>query len=246
MINIITTTKLLTSKLISFTISFIQLYLMFLILPYLIKFIGLFCTKKERRNLNKLSKPLIRFNKNSLKEFKKAILKINKTISSLIKFISLSMKFKSFTLLFKMDDLKNSIMHLDPDEFEQFCANIYKKLGYKAKVTQFGNDGGKDVILTDKNNNLIYVECKRWNEKYGKEVGREICQKLIGSCASDGVKNAILVTTGRIHENAIEYQRNLNSTKSFDLQIVDFEELILLYLKAYGVNKINKLEKEAI
>lgn len=239
MINIINTTKSLTSNLISFIISFIQLYLVLLIVPYFMKFIGIFCTNKERRNINKLANPLIKFNKNSLKSFEKFIFKI-------IKSISLSMKFKSFTLLFKMDDLKRSIMHLNPEEFEEFCANVYRKLGYKAKVTQFGNDGGKDVILSDKDNNVIYVECKRWHEECGREIGREICQKLIGSCASDGVKKAIIVTTGKIHRNAVEYQKTLNSTKSFDLQIVDFEELIFLYLKAYGVNKINKFEKEAI
>ena len=134
-------------------------------------------------------------------------------------------------------------MNFNPEEFEEFCADVYRKLGYKAKVTRFGNDGGKDVILTDKENNLIYVECKRWNKENGMQIGREICQKLIGSCASDGVKNAILVTTGKIHQNAIDYQKNLNREKSFNLQIVDFEELIYLYIKAYKVNKSSELEK---
>lgn len=246
MINILNTTKLLTLNFISILSSFIKIYLVFLITPYSLKFVGLFCNRKDKRNLNRLSNSLIKFNKKGLKNIKKSIFKFNKKISYLYKSILLSMKFKSFILLFKMDDLKNSIMHLDPEEFEQFCASIYRKLGYKAKVTKFTHDGGKDVILTDKDNNLIYIECKRWHELYGKEIGREICQKLIGSCASDGVKNAILVTTGKIHKNAIEYQKNLNKTKSFNLQIVDFEELIFLYIKAYGTNNINKFEREAI
>lgn len=236
MINIFTTTKILTSSTISFILSFIKLYLWFMTLPYLINFIGLFCTRRQQRILFRISNPLKRFNKNTLKGFRRVIV-------SFFKYIYLLIKFKSFTDLFKIEDLKKLIMNLNPEEFEEFCADVYRKLGYKAKVTQFGHDGGKDIILTDKENNLLYVECKRWHEEYGKEIGREICQKLIGSCASDGVNSAILVTTGKIHQNAIEYQKNLNNVKSFNLQIVDFEELIYLYLKAYKVNKKNKLEK---
>ncbi|MBE6069349.1 MAG: restriction endonuclease [Clostridium lundense] len=215
-------------------------YILLLVTPIIIDFIALFCTRRQSKLLHKcFSEPLRRFNKNVLEILKKFSVKIYRNIFLL-------MKFKSFTALFNMESLKNSIMNLEPEEFEQFCAEIYRRLGYKATVTEFGNDGGKDIILTDKYNNLIYVECKRWHELYAKQVGREICQKLIGSCAADGVKKAILITTGKIHENAFEYQKHINKNNSFDLEIVDFYSLIKLYMEAFGVSGINDTMKDTI
>lgn len=239
MINVITNIRVFTINFINLILSVIYTFFILLIAPYFINLIALFCKHRTSRFLHSITAPWKRFNKRTLRGIGKLIIRI-------CKYISLSIKFKSFNVLSKIEDLKESIMSLDPEEFEQFCAEVYRRLGYKATVTQFGNDGGKDIILIDKEHNLVYVECKRWHKESGREIGREICQKLIGSCAANGVKRAILVTTGKIHKNAFEYQKDINSVNSFSLEIVDFEALIQLYIKAYGIGSATEIRKNTL
>ena len=131
-----------------------------------------------------------------------------------------------------------------PEEFEKFCGELYKKLGYKVTVMPEGQDGGKDVIAIDKSNNKIYIECKRYHPERGFVVGREICQKLIGSCAMDSVDRAIVFTTGRIDNNAYNYQRELNDKGKFKLELVNYDKIYDLYREGPKVNRGNNNEDE--
>ena len=202
----------------------ILLFILLLILPYILNIISLFTYNQKTKVLRSMSRSL-----------KKSNEKTFKTIVNIFKALFCLIRFKVFI---NPKKLRESILRLSPEKFESFCADIYKKLGYKSTITQFGNDGGKDIILTDENNIVTYVECKRWHPELNPDsIGREICQKLIGSCMSDGVKNAIIITTGKIHENAFKYQTKLNKNSEINLEIINFDGLIELYLKAYKMNQ---------
>jgi HJR/Mrr/RecB family endonuclease len=118
------------------------------------------------------------------------------------------------------EDILQRIKTVSPREFELLCGNIFKACGYYVEVTEASNDYGRDIIL----NNNIYVECKHYSDT--NFVGREICQKLIGSCASNGIKHGIVITTGTFHENAYEYKRRIEEKSEFELELWTIDNLI--------------------
>lgn len=134
------------------------------------------------------------------------------------------------------------IEHMEGIEFEKFCTWLFKKTGqYKSvELTQAVGDGGKDIIL----NGDTYVECKRYSEGNGDyanlEVGREICQKLVGAMVGDGIKKGIIVTTGVIHKNAWDYLKNIEKNTDLKLDIIIFDQLIKM---VRDINSDEVLEK---
>jgi restriction system protein len=134
------------------------------------------------------------------------------------------------------------IEHMKGREFEKFCAWLFRKSGkYKSvELTQAVADGGKDIIL----NGDTYVECKRYSEGNGEystlEIGREICQKLVGAMVADGIKKGIIVTTGLIHKNAWEYLKSIEKNTDLELEFMIFDELIRMVRE---INSDEVLEK---
>lgn len=120
------------------------------------------------------------------------------------------------------DEMVHIIKHALPREFEVICANLFKANGYKVELTPPSNDHGKDIIL----NNNIYVECKHYSEI--NQIGREISEKLIGSCAENGVKHGIIVTTGIFHQNAIDYANKINRAGEYQLELWDMKDILNL------------------
>lgn len=100
---------------------------------------------------------------------------------------------------------------LTPREFEHWCAEFLSKQGYtNIIVSTKGPDGGKDIVCT--NGTLTYyVECKRYY--YGKypqfQVDGEICKKLIGAMEANHITSGIIMTTGHLTNDAIEYINTL-------------------------------------
>ncbi|WP_242950490.1 restriction endonuclease [Clostridium acidisoli] len=117
-----------------------------------------------------------------------------------------------------LDDIKK----MNGREFEIWCAKLLTQLGYKVKITQQTNDEGKDLIV-DKS---IYVECKCWDED-GKNIGREILQKLIGAMVADGgkINKGICVTTSGFNKNAIEYKDKINKNTNIELKLYDLYDI---------------------
>jgi restriction system protein len=138
-------------------------------------------------------------------------------------------KFRYRTLLDRdLLMIEQKISTLEGRDFELLCGFIFEKLGYKTEVTPAEGDGGKDIIL----NNEIFVECKRWSSTT-QFVGREILQKLIGSCAGEGKHNAICIAWGGFNENAYEYAKKMEKLKEFNL---------VLYTRADVMDMIKKID----
>lgn len=105
-------------------------------------------------------------------------------------------------------EMVRKINNMNPREFEVFVCNLFKQLGYHAKVTEAVCDGGKDVIAWDNYGNKTYIECKHW--KVGNDIGRVILQKLVGSAYADGANKAIIITTSNYNPNALEYAKKVD------------------------------------
>ena len=118
-----------------------------------------------------------------------------------------------------IDIVLQHIKQMNGREFELFMDYLFKMVGYRSDLTKSTNDKGKDIILTE-DDRKIYVECKCWDEN-NADIGRPILQKLIGSCASDNIKEAIIVTTSNYNKNAINYCKEINQQGQYKLQLWD-------------------------
>ncbi|CAJ1611453.1 restriction endonuclease [Clostridium perfringens] len=87
---------------------------------------------------------------------------------------------------------------LDDRDFEIFCAEVFKKQGFKVFLTQETGDYGRDLIINDN----IYVECKKFDEN--NSVGRPILQKLLGAMDMFNIEKGIVITTGKYSNTAKE------------------------------------------
>jgi ssDNA-binding Zn-finger/Zn-ribbon topoisomerase 1 len=94
------------------------------------------------------------------------------------------------------------ISSMEPREFENAVAAIFRKLGYEVEQTPFSNDGGKDAVLK-KGGRKYVVECKRY-EATGVS-GRRDLQILLAAKHDVQADEAIFITTGKFAKTASEY-----------------------------------------
>jgi len=119
---------------------------------------------------------------------------------------------------YDLNEILDMIYTISPRQFEILICELYKQQGYKAKLTPPSCDYGRDVILNDN----IFVECKHFSKD--NYVGREICQKLLGSVHMFKAEKAIIITTGKYHKNAYEVAAMVDNLELLD--IMDIEKMI--------------------
>lgn len=172
-------------------------------------------------------------------------------ILSLISWVRMLIDMKKNPIVSKYYDLsnediceiKNIIKNMDGRQFEKFCEYLFKQTGrYKEVIlTQATHDGGRDVILTTHDGEVIYVECKRYTDQARREewtIGREILQKLTGAMISNNVKHGIVFTTGNIHQNGWDFINKLEANNP-DIKIEIYNmDTIMQMVKEYCDNNI--------
>ena len=88
-----------------------------------------------------------------------------------------------------------------PQEFEKFCAELFKKMGYEAQTTAGSNDGGYDIAM--RKDGIDYIaECKLYTADM---VGRPLIQKLVGANATQRADKMVFITTSRFSKPAVDY-----------------------------------------
>lgn len=84
--------------------------------------------------------------------------------------------------------------------FERFCAEYFKRLGYYAVLGPGTNDGGIDIRVypnsDDLKTTLILVQCKRYSN--ANKVTIETVKSFYTDVAFEGAKEGIIATTGYI------------------------------------------------
>lgn len=116
-----------------------------------------------------------------------------------------------------------NISHRD---FEEFTADLLRALGYQARVTQYSQDGGVDVIAhrdpLGVEPPLIKVQCKHHtNTISGPEV-----QQLVGTLAPSEL--AVFVTLGSYSKDAQSIERQKRG-----LRLLSGESIVDLVLSSY-------------
>lgn len=66
-----------------------------------------------------------------------------------------------------------------PDEFEEYVASLFEKMGYKTKVVGGPHDEGIDVVA-EKDEVIHYIQCKKY---LGSEVGVAAVRDFYGAIA---------------------------------------------------------------
>lgn len=103
-------------------------------------------------------------------------------------------------------------------EFEQLCAEAYRRQGYQVADTPDGADGGVDLVLR-KGRGTVLVQCKHYSKR---QVGVRTIRELYGVMAADGVAEGIVITTGSFTRPALEF------AKGKRLQLVDGPAVVAL------------------
>jgi restriction system protein len=109
--------------------------------------------------------------------------------------------------------ISESIDTLDGYQFEEFVAVLFRLKGLKANVTSKTRDGGKDVIVKDKQG-IMYIECKHYAEE--NKITVNLIHKLISACVVDNVRRAIFITTSNFSYEAISLAKRC---KQVDIKI---------------------------
>lgn len=112
-----------------------------------------------------------------------------------------------------------------PTDFEDFCADMFRQLGYMAEVTPPSRDGGYDILLKDRNGAASIAECKCYARNH--HVGRPIVQKLHGANATVGAQGMMVITTSSFSQGAIDYAAQAG------VQLIDGDQLVTLCRNAW-------------
>ena len=94
-------------------------------------------------------------------------------------------RFEEYKKQKEIDYWKN----LNGYQFEEEIANLYRKLGYDARVTNKSGDGGVDIIL-QKDNIKIAVQCKH----HSVPIGPHDVRALMGVVAAQSFERGIFVS----------------------------------------------------
>ncbi|MAT41389.1 MAG: hypothetical protein CL609_03535 [Anaerolineaceae bacterium] len=111
---------------------------------------------------------------------------------------------------------KSLYQDYSPIEFEHLTAEIFRQLGYKAKVTRSSGDEGIDVIL-EKDGIRSGIQCKRYQNSVGPAYIREFAGALDGA----GFSKGFFVTTGEFTQAAISAAKK----SSAEIVLVSGEKL---------------------
>jgi Holliday junction DNA helicase RuvB len=112
-------------------------------------------------------------------------------------------------------DLASNVCSMTAVTFKEFTASLFRETGYTVEITPGTSDNGIDLLLR-KNNQLIAVQCKRWNTPIREPIIRDFYSALMSS----GAQSGYVVTTSTFTSNAYSF------AEGKPIQLVDLEALV--------------------
>lgn len=124
---------------------------------------------------------------------------------------------------FVIKRLKND---LSPEQFEHFCAELLRCMGYHARVTRHTGDGGVDIIAHKDELGfeppIIKAQCKQTFST----IGGPAVQQLLGAIQTN--EHALFVTLGDYSSDAVRIERGKSN-----LRLIGGAELVQLIFSNY-------------
>ena len=112
-------------------------------------------------------------------------------------------------------DLASNVCSMTAVAFKEFTVSLFREMGYTVEITPGTSDNGIDLLLR-KNNQLIAVQCKRWNTPVGEPIVRDFYSALMSS----GAQSGYVVTTSTFTSHAYSFAQGK------PIQLVDLEALV--------------------
>lgn len=137
-----------------------------------------------------------------------------------------------WTTYHKMQKL-SSISDYDGISFEKAIHDLFDLRGYKCQLTKKSGDYGVDVIAI-KNGESIGIQVKH----YSKPVGVGAVQEVASGALFYRTSQAMVITNSTFTNNAVTLASKLNVT------LIDWPELAKIWLQAYPVQNIPKLNEK--
>jgi ssDNA-binding Zn-finger/Zn-ribbon topoisomerase 1 len=91
---------------------------------------------------------------------------------------------------------------MEPRQFENAIAALFRQLGYVVKQTPYTNDRGKDAIAW-KDDKKYLIECKRY--EITNTIGRRELQIFVAAMKEEAAEAGFYINTGRFANTASEY-----------------------------------------
>ena len=117
---------------------------------------------------------------------------------------------------------------MEPYQFENAIAGLFRNLGFEVKQTPYSNDHGKDAIAW-KDGKKYLIECKRYDAQ--NTIGRRELQIFLAAMKEENVELGFYVNTGRFASTAREYAAQQN------IELYDRENFAELVNRAYPVRE---------
>lgn len=117
---------------------------------------------------------------------------------------------------------------IDPREFEEVIAEIFRDKGFSVALTPRTRDGGKDVIAIENNDlgieSKYFIECKRYSPT--NKVGVDIVRSLYGVQNSrDSANKSIIATTSTFTSGARKFAEEETRSR-WEMSLKDYSDVI--------------------
>jgi restriction system protein len=127
---------------------------------------------------------------------------------------------------FSDKEFLQQLRKMDPRDFEEYVAELFRELGYNAKAVGRSHDEGVDVIA-EKDGTTHYIQCKRYNRKVTLEEVRD----FYGTLADKIAKGAnYFVTTDSFTLGAEKFAEDK------PIELIDGYKLVKYHKMANGNN----------
>jgi len=110
-------------------------------------------------------------------------------------------------------------LSLDPEGFENLCAELLRRLGYR-DVRRVGGPGdrGVDIICLGRDDERIAVQCKRYSPD--RKVSAREVREFIGALIINAYNGGIIITTSSLSEEALEEVRQYGNIMVIDGRVL--------------------------
>lgn len=113
--------------------------------------------------------------------------------------------------------------NMSPNDYEYYCKDILVAQGIDARVTKQTGDQGVDVIVHNKNNEIVVViQCKL----YSSAVGNKAVQEVYAAKQHFGAKFAMVVTNNTYTKSAIELSNTTGVKLLHHEDLKNFSEIL--------------------